>query len=60
MLTWMRSPGQRDHVDVAATGTYGAGLLRRNEAAGVCGIQRRVELDRVALCSRGSKSTLGP
>jgi transposase len=35
MLAWMRSLGQLDRVGVEATGTYGAGLLRHLEAAGV-------------------------
>lgn len=35
MLAWMRSFGQLDRVGVEATGTYGAGLLRHLQAAGV-------------------------
>ena len=35
MLTWMRSFGQLRRVGVEATGTYGAGLLRYLQAAGV-------------------------
>jgi hypothetical protein len=35
MLAWMRSLGRLDRVGVEATGTYGAGLLRHLEAAGV-------------------------
>jgi transposase len=35
MLTWMRSFGQLRLVGVEATGTYGAGLLRYLQAAGV-------------------------
>ena len=35
MLTWMRSFGQLRRVGVEATGTYGAGLLRNMQNAGV-------------------------
>src|SRR6516162_9100209 len=35
MLTWMRSFGQLRRVGVEATGTYGAGLLRYMQNAGV-------------------------
>ena len=35
MLTWMRSFGQLRRVGVEATGTYGAGLLRYLQTAGV-------------------------
>jgi transposase len=35
MLTWMRSFGQLRRVGIEATGTYGAGLLRYLQAAGV-------------------------
>src|SRR6476619_6792951 len=35
MLTWMRSFGQLRRVGVEATGTYGAGLLRSMQNAGV-------------------------
>jgi len=35
MLAWMRSFGQLERVGVEATGTYGAGLLRHLQAAGV-------------------------
>jgi transposase len=35
MLTWMRSFGQLRRVGVEGTGTYGAGLLRYLQAAGV-------------------------
>jgi transposase len=35
MLTWMRSFGRIRRVGVAATGTYGAGLLRYLQNAGV-------------------------
>jgi transposase len=35
MLAWMRSFGQLRRVGVEATGTYGAGLLRYMQAAGV-------------------------
>jgi len=35
MLTWMRSFGQLRRVGVEATGTYGAGLLRYRQNAGV-------------------------
>lgn len=35
MLAWMRSLGELDRVGVEATGTYGAGLLRHLQAAGV-------------------------
>ena len=35
MLVWMRSFGQIQHVGVECTGTYGAGLLRYLQQAGV-------------------------
>src|SRR5437764_4988515 len=35
MLTWMRSFGQLRRIGVEATGTYGAGLLRYMQNAGV-------------------------
>ena len=35
MLTWMRSFGWLQRVGVEATGTYGAGLLRYLQKAGV-------------------------
>lgn len=35
MLAWMRAFGRLDRVGVEATGTYGAGLLRHLQAAGV-------------------------
>ena len=35
MLAWMRSFGQLERVGVEATGTYGAGLLRHLQNAGV-------------------------
>lgn len=35
MLAWMRTFGRLDRVGVEATGTYGAGLLRHLQAAGV-------------------------
>lgn len=35
MLAWMRSFGQLERVGVEATGSYGAGLLRHLQAAGV-------------------------
>jgi transposase len=35
MLTWMRSFGSLQRVGIEATGTYGAGLLRYMQNAGV-------------------------
>lgn len=35
MLSWMRSFGDLTRVGVESTGTYGAGLLRHLQAAGV-------------------------
>ena len=35
MLSWMRSFGELQRVGIESTGTYGAGLLRHLQAAGV-------------------------
>lgn len=39
MLAWMRSLGGLQRIGIASTGSYGAGLLRHMQAAGIEGLE---------------------
>ena len=57
MLTWMRSFGAIERVGIECTGTYGAGLLRYLQAAGITVLEVTAP-DKVDRRRRGKDDTL--
>ena len=58
MLTWMRSFGDLQRIGVECTGSYGAGLLRYMQVAGVSILEGELANHRTSRIAGGAAKTM--